>query len=609
MGIGSSASVPSPFILSKNSGAANIGLSTGEKVEDYVGAQRLSTKATLAGLSFANAASIERAYTLGRDSKNDLGGGMFVWQSGNQSANVTADPEEGMWVPPTADASGASGAWERIPNSPFKLPEFWGGYGDGTNRHTAIQAAADWVGSNYGQLLFSETSSSYDLGSNSLSIKNTGITLAGVNCRACKITSSNASVIDNDGTTARFYVTIDNLYLESSASANAKVFDFTYFKNSRFSNNIFSVNGGSNPSLVYGEGTSGGASPYYNTFTNNDLGVSGGPTGTILGYNFKATDIGGGTIRGPNSNTVIGGRVAACTESIRIQAGNNNTFQGVASEAVLSGGYDVTLGASTANITGTATSGGGSSLVDTGASFTSTSNGMISITGGTGAGQTRKIESGSGTTITTKTPWTTVPDNTSVYAVWYPACTNNTFINLRAEGSTSKSGFVRRRGGEYQNEIFGAHPSSMGSGILIDEDIFDFSNINQFSGMKDPIAYTFFQDNVAASQSGVQINAVGNGTEYVMPHDGDIVAISVISTTTNTTGSLSVKPSVNGIAKTLTAALDTTYNQTQNTQIGAWNDDSIGGRNRRLGVEVTTDGSWAHVTATITVTVWVVPRN
>jgi len=40
-------------------------------------------------------------------------GGMFTWRSGDQSANITADPSEGIYVPPSSDVTGASGAWAR----------------------------------------------------------------------------------------------------------------------------------------------------------------------------------------------------------------------------------------------------------------------------------------------------------------------------------------------------------------------------------------------------------------------------------------------------------------------------------------------------------------
>lgn len=39
--------------------------------------------------------------------------GLFVWRSGDQSANVSADPQEGVWVASDSDATGASGAWLR----------------------------------------------------------------------------------------------------------------------------------------------------------------------------------------------------------------------------------------------------------------------------------------------------------------------------------------------------------------------------------------------------------------------------------------------------------------------------------------------------------------
>lgn len=39
--------------------------------------------------------------------------GLFTWQSGDQSANVTADPAQGVYVAPTSASTGASGAWVR----------------------------------------------------------------------------------------------------------------------------------------------------------------------------------------------------------------------------------------------------------------------------------------------------------------------------------------------------------------------------------------------------------------------------------------------------------------------------------------------------------------
>jgi len=68
--------------------------------------------------------------------------GDFSWVSGDQSTNVTADPEEGVWVAPTSDATGASGAWKRIYR--FLRPEFFGADTASGDNSTALQAYFDW---------------------------------------------------------------------------------------------------------------------------------------------------------------------------------------------------------------------------------------------------------------------------------------------------------------------------------------------------------------------------------------------------------------------------------------------------------------------------------
>lgn len=483
----------------------------------------------------------------------------------------------------------------------------FGAEGDGTTiDYTAIQNAMDYIVSLGGGEVYvpstGNSSNAYYIGSNTLLITGNSVSLVGENKRSSYIKSDNVSTLANSGTTARFYVDARNIYFESTANS-AKVLDFTYFKHGTFEDCQFLAAGGSNPSCVYGTGTAAGSTPYYNIFKNCIVGPSGA-TGTIIGYNWDASDIGGGTIRGPNSNIVMGGRVSSCTESIRVQAGNNNTFLGVASEAVLSGGYDITLGEATAHETGTATGGTTSTLINSGASFTTYANGAVYITGGTGAGQVRKIASNSSNTIFCKTPWETVPDATSTYQLFRNVANNNTFINNRAEGSISKAGVVRRRGGEYQNEILGMHSASLGSGTIISEDVFDFSNINLFNGQRPPTRYSFYQDDVAASQSSVQINATGSSTEYLMPSGGEIVAISVNASSAVAAGTLTVKPSVNGTAKSLSARLDSANGQI-NVQVGKYGDNDIGDRLRRLGVEITTDSGFLPVTTDITVDVWV----
>jgi len=66
--------------------------------------------------------------------------GIFTWSGGNLAAEVTADPSQGLYVPPTATPSGASGAWVRQITGPVDV-RWYGAVGDGVADDTAaIQA-------------------------------------------------------------------------------------------------------------------------------------------------------------------------------------------------------------------------------------------------------------------------------------------------------------------------------------------------------------------------------------------------------------------------------------------------------------------------------------
>lgn len=65
--------------------------------------------------------------------------GIFKWDSSDLSAKVTIDTAEGIYVAPTSDATGASGAWVRVTAS---LNEFmFGATGDGTTDDAAAVQA------------------------------------------------------------------------------------------------------------------------------------------------------------------------------------------------------------------------------------------------------------------------------------------------------------------------------------------------------------------------------------------------------------------------------------------------------------------------------------
>lgn len=62
--------------------------------------------------------------------------GMFVFDSSNLSAKVTADPNQGVYVAPSATPSGASGAWVRKFSGPLNV-KWFGATGDGTTNDSA----------------------------------------------------------------------------------------------------------------------------------------------------------------------------------------------------------------------------------------------------------------------------------------------------------------------------------------------------------------------------------------------------------------------------------------------------------------------------------------
>lgn len=108
-----------------------------------LGERQLKHVDTYSALKALEADGHEQAYVRGRSSVGDGAHGVFVWRSGDQSANVTADPGEGVWVPPDSDATGASGAWERQVSGAANVLWF-GAVGDGVaNDSPAIQNAVN----------------------------------------------------------------------------------------------------------------------------------------------------------------------------------------------------------------------------------------------------------------------------------------------------------------------------------------------------------------------------------------------------------------------------------------------------------------------------------
>lgn len=119
-------------------------------------------------------------------------------------------------------------------------------------------------------------------------------------------------------------------------------------------------------------------------------------------------------------------------------------------------------------------------------------------------------------------------------------------------------------------------------------------------------ALLFNQANATASQSAVAIPVVGDATinEVVMPWAGAVVGISVTVENARTAGTLTVDATINGTATGHQAIVNATNTQyAYNAQSKDANQFSAG---QRIGVKVTTDGSWAAgTTPSITAVVWV----
>jgi hypothetical protein len=107
-------------------------------------------------------------------------------------------------------------------------------------------------------------------------------------------------------------------------------------------------------------------------------------------------------------------------------------------------------------MTGTATSGTTAALTNSAGPFASVGAGwLISIYGGTGAGQLRTVGSATSTAVTPSLAFTTAPDSTSKYAVWDPDEQTNQWEQILSASFDAK---------EYPSYIYltKAFPTSLG---------------------------------------------------------------------------------------------------------------------------------------------------
>lgn len=119
-------------------------------------AQSLGVASQVASLAALKALAIpsgtQTAITQYRTTAGDGGGGTWVWRSGDQSANVSADTQSGVWAAPNSDTTGASGAWQRQFDGALH-PEWFGATTSAVDNTTALQACFDYADSTVNNII------------------------------------------------------------------------------------------------------------------------------------------------------------------------------------------------------------------------------------------------------------------------------------------------------------------------------------------------------------------------------------------------------------------------------------------------------------------------
>jgi hypothetical protein len=123
------------------------------------------------------------------------------------------------------------------------------------------------------------------------------------------------------------------------------------------------------------------------------------------------------------------------------------------------------------------------------------------------------------------------------------------------------------------------------------------------------VPLVFMQDNVAASQSDVQLlvaevaSAASNAVDgYCMPWPGTIVGISAVLSAAGSAGTLTAGATVagtEGADPTLTITTEAAKADTAFRGVAPFAAGDV------IGAEITTDGSWNGTTSDLAVTVWV----
>ena len=384
---------------------------------------------------------------------------------GELEAYTSADtPNNG-----TIFASGTVGVRLKRINTPILTVDHFGAKKDGTDSTAAIQAFIDAhpngadVDLDFG--VYTHFSTIY--------LRYQGIFLRGKGVFATDlkyVKAAGGTAIKANSTTAVINgagFSGINFTADAAGTAPDITIDFSGFSYSVFENfEIYNprVNG------VLMKGYSDlGTAPYYNSF--DKFRLFGGSDYTQTGILFSNGAWGGGS-RGPNANMISNlMRGASLLRLIDLKEGQGNLFSNISGESI--NDHMIILNDIASYVdTGTATAGANVTLTDSGKAWTVNAfvNYSVTITGGSGVGQTRKITSNTATVLSVSPAWGVKLNGTSTYAISRLGAFENQFINLRQEGlNTLNPNFVTCLPGSLGNNISNYSVSSLGSGKTIND--------------------------------------------------------------------------------------------------------------------------------------------
>lgn len=126
-------------------GAAGTVSAEFDSLSSYVENVRGLLLADVQALTIPTASDAKRVTVAGRTANGDGYAGEFSWNGTDLSTEVAADTLKGIYIAPTSDAAGASGAWVRDYSGHINV-KWFGAFGDGTNDDTtAITVAKEFA--------------------------------------------------------------------------------------------------------------------------------------------------------------------------------------------------------------------------------------------------------------------------------------------------------------------------------------------------------------------------------------------------------------------------------------------------------------------------------